>query len=191
MFRSFTSFFMRSISQRICAVNSAGELPTGRAPTFSSFARSSGVRHHLLHGVGELRDDLGRHALAGASRPYHASSVKPFMPASSIVMTSGSRGSSAARSRRSPSACRRRSSCFDDGNWSKRHVDLPAHDVLHGRPRALVRDVDDLHARLGLERLAQHVVDAAHAGGRVRVLAGARLQHRDEFGEVLRRERWG
>ena len=26
--------------------------------------------------------------LAGARRPYHASSVKPFMPASSIVMTS-------------------------------------------------------------------------------------------------------
>jgi hypothetical protein len=87
IWRSLTSRFIRATSLRICAANSVGEFPTGRAPTFSSWARSSGeAMTFFMPSVSRASTSGG--TLAGARRPYQASSLKPFMPASSIVMTS-------------------------------------------------------------------------------------------------------
>ena len=70
----------------------------------------------------------------------------------------------------------------------ERHVDLAGDGVRQRRATAAVRDVDDGHAGLGLEKLGGHVERAAGAGRTIGQFARFALREREQFLEVLGRE---
>ena len=77
------------MSAAIMSWNSAGEVSHGSAPSFASFATTSGEA--IAWRTAALsRCTIGSGVPAGATSPYHCEASKPGRAASAIVGSSGS-----------------------------------------------------------------------------------------------------
>ena len=73
----------------------------------------------------------------------------------------------------------------------KQHIQLPSHQIRNRQARALVGDVRDEYARLGLEQLGRQLHDGAVATGGVIELARVLLGVLDPLFHRLRRRAIG
>ena len=127
-------------------------------------ARAAVVEHRRRRMIQHV-DDLLRRA-GRRHQPVPGGGVEPRCPSSSMVATAGSsalRATVATASARSRPA---RTWSATERRRREHHLHVTADDVLQGRPRLLVGDMDDVHLGLDLEQFAGEMGGAAVAGRR-------------------------